>query len=61
MNPDFLFDLGISVLITTLRGLKGPAKKKQFKAVFLKITKLIVGTYGDDPDFQAVMGTTPQE
>ena len=49
---DFLFDLGVSALITTLRGIKGESKKKKFRAVFLKIHTLIKGVYGDDPDFQ---------
>lgn len=49
---DFLFDLGVSAIITTLRGLKGPEKKRKMKAVFLKIHTLIKGVYGDDPDFQ---------
>jgi hypothetical protein len=49
---DFLFDMGVSALITTLRGIKGAEKKKKFKAVFLKVHKLIKGVYGDDPDFE---------
>ena len=57
MDLQFAIDLGISMLITALRSLKGPAKKKEFKAAFLKVTKLIVGVYGADPDFQEVMGT----
>jgi hypothetical protein len=48
---DILFDLGVSALITTLRGLKGAQKKAKMKAVFLKIHNLIKGVYGDDPDF----------
>lgn len=49
---DFWFDLGVSVIITQLRNLKGAEKKKKLKAVFLKIHTLIKGVYGDDPDFQ---------
>ena len=49
---DFLFDLGISAVITTLRGIKGEAKKKKMRAVFLKLHKLIQGVYGDDEEFQ---------
>ena len=47
------FDFGVSALITTLRGIKGPQKKATFKKVFLKINQLIAGTYGDDADFKS--------
>lgn len=57
---DFLFDLGISAIITTLRGLKGPQKKKQLRAVFLKVNKLIAGTYGDDKEFSATWGVSDE-
>lgn len=51
---DFLFDMGVSALITTLRSLKGPQKKATFKKVFLKINTLIKGVYGDDDEFKSV-------
>jgi len=50
---DFYIDLGMSIVISLLKGLKGPNKIKQFKAVFLKVNKLIAGVYGNDPDFKA--------
>lgn len=50
--PDFLFDLGVSALITTLRGIKGEKKKAQFKKIFLKVHTLIKGAYAGDPDFE---------
>lgn len=51
---DFLFDLGVSAIITTLRNLKGPQKKATFKKVFLKINQLIKGVYGDDDEFKSM-------
>lgn len=48
---DFYTDLGVSIVITVLRQVKGAKKKAQFKKVFLKIHTLIQGVYGDDPDF----------
>jgi len=46
------FDQGVKVVIATLREIrKDPEKKKKFKAVFLKLHRLIIGVYGTDPDF----------
>lgn len=56
----FLIDMGLSIVITLLKGLKGAKKKAQLKAVFLKIHKLIFGIYGDDAEFQAVWGTSEE-
>lgn len=54
MDKDLLLDFGISILVTTLKSLKGPEKRKQFKAAFSKVNKLIAGVYGEDEDFRAV-------
>jgi hypothetical protein len=51
MDTALLIDFAVSIVITTLRGLKGPKKKAQFKKVFLKVHTLIKGVYSDDPDF----------
>lgn len=48
----FYIDMGVSVVITLLRSLKGPEKKAKLKAVFLKINNLIAGVYGDDNAFK---------
>ena len=51
---NILFDLGVSAIISTLRGLKGAKKKETLKKVFLKINTLIRGVYGEDEEFKAI-------
>jgi hypothetical protein len=45
------FDIGVSVLLSTLKSLKGEKKKAQLKKVFLKVYTAIKMAYADDPDF----------
>lgn len=49
---DFYIDLGVSIVITLLRSIKGPDKKKKFKAMFLKVHNLIQQVYAGDEDFR---------
>lgn len=50
----FYIDLGVSVVISLLKSIKGPQKLAQFKKVFLKVNTLIHGVYGEDDDFKNV-------
>lgn len=61
MDREFLFDLGVSAIITTLRGLKAGKRKIQLRSVFKKINTMIAGVYGDDKDFQQVWGVEGED
>lgn len=55
MEYDLYFNLGVTAILTVLKGLKGPDKKQkleQLKKVFLKIYKGIKLAYAEDPDFE---------
>lgn len=51
---NFYIDMGLSIVITLIRSIKGPKKIAQFRAVFRKINTLIAGVYGNDPEFKAI-------
>lgn len=54
MLQDFLFDLGISALLTTLKlAIKNPERKAEVRKVMLKIYTQIGVVYGADEDFVA--------
>jgi len=52
MDRQFLIGMGISLVLTALRGgISDPVLKAQIKSAVLKVYKAIKTTYGDDPDF----------
>jgi hypothetical protein len=49
---DFLFDLGVSAILTALRSaVKNPERKAQFRRVMLKIYDQIGIVFGGDSEF----------
>jgi phage tail sheath gpL-like len=52
MDKEFLIGMGISLVLTALRGgVTNPELKAQIKSAILKVYKAIKVTYADDPDF----------
>lgn len=48
MFEDYLISMGVTVLLLAI---KGPKKKKQIRAIALKVYKSIKEAYAGDPDF----------
>lgn len=46
---DYLFSMGISVLLETI---KKPKLKRKYRNVFLKVFKVIRGAFPNDKDFE---------
>lgn len=48
MDKDFLIDIGVSAIISSI---KNPKNRAKLKAVMLKVYTKIKTAYADDPDF----------
>lgn len=51
MENNLWVDMAVAVVLSTLKGVKGPKKKEQFKKIALKIFTTIKMVYADDEDF----------